>query len=893
MNYEGILEFHGTWRSYQARVLQNVSRYLSDDKIHIVAAPGSGKTTLGIELIKRLNANTLILAPSITIREQWAARIQEAFLCDGYALEDYVSLSLKQPKAITVATYQALHSAMTRFCGTETPGEDTAPTDSEEVDYSDFDLVRTMKNANIELLCLDECHHLRSEWWKSLEAFQSQLSSLRTISLTATPPYDSTPAMWTRYMNMCGDIDEEITIPELVKEGSLCPHQDYVYFNYPTKEEEQEVRRFQERSKAMTEKLMQDTQFFTYVRSHKGLSGQLSDDLLLDNPAYLASLLIYLQSKNVAFPSRLQRLLGAKKLPSMNVQWMERLLQGFLYDDVDSYLCDKVYRELLIADLKSSGLIEKKKVVMTKSAAVEKMLTNSLGKCNSIRDIVFHEYETSGQNLRLLVLTDYIRKEYEKAIGNTEYDVNSLGVLPFFEMLRRENEKKNKQIRFGVLCGTIVIIPAEAKEALEQEIGTSGKVTFSRIGNLPETDYLKVTAVGNAHFLTGAVTNVFSKGYMQVLVGTKSLLGEGWDSPCINSLILASFVGSFMLSNQMRGRAIRVMKEQPEKTSNIWHLVCLRPWDEVLKADDNQISEDYSMLERRMEHFLGLHYTENTIENGIKRLSIIKTPFNKTNIDRINRQMLKMSGQRDTLKKRWDSALAIYDKMDIVDETEVKDKFVTSVVFWDAILTMILSAILFLIGAIGAGVVAGASRNGHLAGICYFFIVVGLTGIMIRFPKIFMLWSPLKRLKAFGNGIRKALEEQQLLEETHCKVVAESPGPDNHIIYLSGGSGRDKALFAQCVNEFFDVIDNQRYILVKKKGRKGLNGFYAIPNCFSKKKEDAECFAKCMHPYIGGYDCVYTRNEKGRELLLEGRVKALANREERCISHKKVKGALE
>ena len=108
--------------------------------------------------------------------------------------------------------------------------------------------------------------------------------------------------------------------------------------------------------------------------------------------------------------------------------------------------------------------------------------------------------------------------------------------------------------------------------------------------------------------------------------------------------------------------------------------------------------------------------------------------------------------------------------------------------------------------------------------------------------------------------------------------MAESHGPDNHIIYLSGGSGRDKALFAQCVNEFFDVIDNQRYILVKRKGHKGLNGFYAIPNCFAKKKEDAERFEKCMHPYIGNYDCVYTRNEKGRELLLEGRVKALANR---------------
>ncbi len=902
MNYNEILKFKGTWRNYQARVLENADRYMSDGKIHIVAAPGSGKTILGIELIRRMGGKALILAPSITIREQWVARIEEAFLRDGVQGEEYLSQNLKQPKAITVATYQALHSAMTRFQGTQenveaesSTGTDEclSETETEEVDYSGFDLVGAMKEAGIEVLCLDECHHLRSEWWKALEEFKKQVDNLKIIALTATPPYDSTPAMWTRYMNMCGEIDEEITIPELVKEGSLCPHQDYVYFNYPTKEEEQEVRRFEERSKAMTEKLMQDSHFLAYVRSHKGLSGQLSDDRLLDNPAYLASLLIYLQSKNVTFPSGLQRLLGAKKLPSMNVQWMERLLQGFLYDDVDSYLCEKTYREWLIADLKSCGLIEKKKVVLTKNAAVEKMLTNSLGKCNSIRDIVFHEHETSGQNLRLLVLTDYIRKEYEKAIGNTEYDVNSLGVLPFFEMLRRENEKKNKQIRFGVLCGSIVIIPAEAKEALDQEIGTSGKVTFGRIGNLSETDYLKVTAVGNAHFLTGAVTNVFSKGYMQVLIGTKSLLGEGWDSPCINSLILASFVGSFMLSNQMRGRAIRIFKEQPGKTSNIWHLVCLRPWNEVLKTDDNQISEDYSMLKRRMEHFLGLHYTEDTIENGMNRLSIIKAPFNEININKINKQMLRMSGQRDMLKERWNRALAIYDKMDIVDETEVKDKFVTSVVFWDAILTTILSVILCLIGTSGAVFVAIASQNGVLAGICCFLILVGLTGVVLRFPKVFMLWSPLKRLKAFGNGIRKALEEQQLLEEIHCKVVAESPGPDNHIIYLSGGSGRDKALFAQCVNEFFDEIDNQRYILVKSKGHKGMNGFYAIPNCFSKKKEDAERFAKTMHPYIGNYNCVYTRNEKGREFLLEGRMKALANREERYISHKKVKGALE
>lgn len=892
MNYEGVLKFKGTWRSYQARVLENVGRYLADGKIHIVAAPGSGKTTLGIELIRRMNGNVLILAPSITIREQWVARIKEAFLCDGCKGEDYLSQDLKNPKAITVATYQALHSAMTRFQGTEKDGEEDAAT-TVEVDYAGFDLVGTMQKADIKILCLDECHHLRSEWWKALEEFKSKFNNIKTISLTATPPYDSTPAMWTRYMNMCGEIDEEITIPELVKEGSLCPHQDYVYFNYPTKAEEQEVHKFTERSQAMMQTLMRDDQLLSYIRMHRGLSGQSSDDLLLDDPAYLSSILIYLQSRNVPFPSRLQRLLGAKHLPNMSTEWMERLLQGFLYDDADSYVCDKTYREMLIDQLKAQGLIEKRKVVMTKSAAIEKLLTNSLGKCNSIRDIVFHEYQTTGDALRLLVLTDYIRKEYEKSLGNEESDVNALGVLPFFEMLRRENAKKGGHIRFGVLCGTIVIIPAEAREALEREVADCGKVTFSKVGKLDESDYLKVTAVGDAHFLTGAVTNIFAQGAMQVLIGTKSLLGEGWDSPCINSLVLASFVGSFMLSNQMRGRAIRVWREEPDKTSNIWHLVCLKPWNEVQKNPEDGISEDYTLLERRMEHFLGLHYTEDTIENGMDRLQIVKPPFNKMNVDSINKKMLAMSGQRASLKERWDRSLAVYDKMDVVDEDEVADKFVTSVVFWDAIRTMILAGIAMLAGVILAAGIAKATKSPMLSAIGLVLIVCGIAAGMIRFPKAFMLGSPLRRLKVFGNGIRKALEIQNLMEEPHSKVVTENAGPDIHTVYLSGGSGRDKALFAQCINEFFAAIDNQRYLLVKAKGHRGLDGFYAVPECFAKRKEDAQNFAQCMKPYIGNYELVYTRNESGRALLLEGRVRALANREERCISRKKVKGALE
>ena len=110
--YEDTLQFRGTWRDYQDRVLSNADKYLADGKVHIVAAPGSGKTTLGIELIRRLGAPCLILSPGITIRQQWLERIVEGFLLPGRDPEELLSNDLKNMKTITAITYQALYSAM-------------------------------------------------------------------------------------------------------------------------------------------------------------------------------------------------------------------------------------------------------------------------------------------------------------------------------------------------------------------------------------------------------------------------------------------------------------------------------------------------------------------------------------------------------------------------------------------------------------------------------------------------------------------------------------------------------------------------------------------------------------------------------------------------------------
>lgn len=876
-----ILSFKGTWRIYQQRVLDRYNQYVQDRKIHIVAAPGSGKTTLGIELIKRLDQVSLILAPSITIREQWVERIEEAFLNSKEDKDLYISQDLKNPKTMTIVTYQALHSAMIHYQGKLIENNDELQT-VEEVDYQDYDIIQVFKEKQLGTICLDECHHLRNEWWKSLETFKKSFPDIYTVSLTATPPYDDNLSMWTRYMDMCGEIDEEITVPELVKDGTLCPHQDYVYFNYPTAQEKREIQVFEQNSKDILKQLLQDESFYQAVLSHRFIKENVSGDELLENPAYLSSMLIYLNEKGVILNSKYQRFLGYKALEKLSLKWLEILLQGFLFDDKESYDVDENYREELTKALKTKGLIEKRKVSLTLNQTVEKMLINSVGKCESIKMIVDHEYKILQKDLRLLILTDYIRKEYEKTLGDETKDVNKLGVLPFFEQLRRNN----KDIELGVLCGTIVIIPKKAQSALLEIVDQPNKISFQPIGKLE--DYVKVEVIGNRHFLTGAVSELFARGYMQVLIGTKSLLGEGWDSPCVNALILASFVGSYMLSNQMRGRAIRVFKDHPEKTSHIWHLVCVKPREKITDSYDFGNSEDFQTLSRRMNHFLGLHYQYDTIESGIERLTAIHMPFSPENVRQTNKEMLKMASKRDQLKQRWEKSLAIYNKMEVVEESEVKNEMITAILFRDALRVTLIVIASFIIGGLICFPLIGYTS--------YFTIVLYVTfGIMTTLfncKKVYTYKNPLSRLEIFGQGIRNALEKTNQLESFNSRVQCESLG-ELHSIYLLGGTGHDKALFAKCINEFYEAIDNQRYLLYNPKRKNKLDAYFVVPACFAKRKEDAYLFASYMKSYIGKYEVIYTRNEEGRKILLQARAKALANREERCLTKRKVKGALE
>ena len=114
LTFPDNVKFRFAWRPYQVRVLRELEDYLDDSKLHVVAAPGSGKTVLGIEVVRRINGPTLILAPTLAIRDQWIHRFIELFLPPGSKQPDWISSNLSEPRFFTVTTYQSLHAAMTR-----------------------------------------------------------------------------------------------------------------------------------------------------------------------------------------------------------------------------------------------------------------------------------------------------------------------------------------------------------------------------------------------------------------------------------------------------------------------------------------------------------------------------------------------------------------------------------------------------------------------------------------------------------------------------------------------------------------------------------------------------------------------------------------------------------
>ena len=852
------IHFHGQFRTYQQKILDDADKYLQDGRIHIVAAPGSGKTILGLELIRMLQAPCIILSPTTTIRNQWGERFTENFL-NGEDSAEYVSYDLNRLSPITSVTYQALHAAMKRANDTE-----------DGIDYTSLDLITEVKRYGIKTVCLDEAHHLQNEWQKALENFLSALQGeIKIIALTATPPYDAKPSEWKRYVGVCGEIDEEIFVPELVKQGTLCPHQDYLYINYPTEAETADFKAYHERTVLATEAFMSSG--FVEKAYDRLLGLAVNYDFLYTHTKEIVAFLALCSEAKINIDKKLVRALtSCNRLPPLNPERTELavnfLLKGTLLTEAEREACSGIF--------KRHGVIDRGEVALGLNEKLRKKLVSSVGKLKSIEEITRSEGEAKKEALRLLILTDYIKKESLSVIGS-QAEPDSVSVVSVFETVRRTG------VAVGALSGSLVILPDSCAGILRSR---NADFILSSLGN---TGYSAYDFRADNREKVRLVGDLFEQGVINVLVGTKSLLGEGWDAPCVNSLILASFVGSFMLSNQMRGRAIRTDKNQPEKTANIWHLVTVeRPYlytkdineKLALLASENKyelVSYDMDTISRRFDCFVAPNYETGEIESGISRVTILTPPYNEKGIARINRAMIDRSRNSDKLREVWHTAIdgsaRLNEVSDIPQENRTPPFLFINIAFATVLFALFSAGIAVFIATFVRSLLATNAYRYPIAigalivcviALCFFREVVG--------TKILTHLNPVRSVRTLTGCVLKAMQELSLVSEgARVNVEADYTGIFIETELLNA-SVHDQNLFHKAIKELLSPIENPRYLLIPRNKFGVLRYRYALacPEILGSKNEYAECLAEKLKRSMGNIETVYTRTEKGRKLIL-------------------------
>ncbi|MDV7137493.1 DEAD/DEAH box helicase family protein [Maribacter sp. TH_r10] len=862
------LKFRFPWRSYQGRFLENLPVHMADNHLHVIAPPGSGKTLLGLEILRQIGNKTLVLAPTLTIRNQWEERLQQYFT-DKKDFEK-ISFAINNPSDITLSTYQGLHAFYKR-------------------QTSESEFLVFFKNNGIKTIVLDEAHHLKNEWWKCLFALKQE-QELTVVALTATPPFDSSKAEVKRYFDLCGEVDDEIAIPNLVKEGDLCPHQDFVHFSLPDQLTIDHIVAFRLKVAELIRNLKSDIWFIDLLRNHRFYTEtETSLEEIYQHPSFFSALLIFLNACDIKIPREKLEVLGFDKkdrieFPSFTHDWATVLLNHMLFEGRDQLITSEAEIKIFEKRLRKIGVLKTHRVDLIGNDSFYRTLSNSPGKLNSIVQVLTAAEIELEKQLRAVVLTDYIRKEYLDTPDNKISGIGKLGVLPIFHRLRTTLQDSSS---LAVLTGSLVIVNVAVYDLVCDKFGATN-FTYEDIPSATDFVVLK-TKNRISPSLVEVITECFQNGTIRTLIGTKSLLGEGWDAPAMNTLVLASAVGSFVTSNQMRGRAIRSFAPNPVKTAVIWHLVCLDP------TDDGG-GKDLETLNRRFSAFMGITNAEPLrIENGMDRLRIT-IPTNNTEVEKINQESADGAKNRVSIRENWKKAigggtglvkeLKSFYQGHIPYQAQKRLHYRDMVLFGCIELSMVLAYFVpeFILKNLNILLQGGWVK------FMYLFISALVFGFGVKSFKVFKLYVNHGRLhkdvQKMGWTVLYTMKDLGFLggNMTDMDIVVSIDGRGTVSCVPKGLSNYESTVFINALEQIIAPVENPRYLLLRKEWFRKLIGvqrYLVVPDRFGENKKHALIFLKHWKNNVGNAKLLYTRHLVGRKALLKARMFHVSNTDEK------------
>ena len=920
------IRFQGQLRPSQAEVVAIESEQLNrgQPRLHIVAPPGSGKTVLGLFLwAECVQKPALVLSPNSAIQAQWAARTS-LFRAENATenISELVSTSPKFPGLLTSLTYQSV-TLPSRNCD----DTDLAATslwverliaqehaDSPEAanqwindlkqrspDYfnsrlatwrklireqkafdgqalellhqSSVDTLTRLKEANVGLIILDECHHLMGHWGRVLAAANEVLGDPVVIGLTATPPDrdGQKPDDIKRYDDYFGPIDYEVPVPAVVRDGFLAPYQDLVYFVRPTATELSYVAEVDGNFRSLLNSLcaarttepgsippLPTWLFQTLDRLELPASKcETWQQFEKRDPDFAEAARVFLNALEVDLPPNVPAVGGvferlflkkSQTVADLPPEILQTVLDRYIRHGLrrssnpdDQQLCAQAIDRLRLLGIQITETGSQKC-----ASPISRILGYTHNKVAALIPILEVEIECLDDHLRAVVITDYEKTSAVSSDVSHILNEEAGGAVAAFRTLIGTPSTNN--LDPILMTGSTILVDHDLSDlflaAAQHWLAANN---FEVQLELTDEKLFHVVKGSGADWCPRVyiqmITQLFQDGITRCLVGTRGLLGEGWDANRINVLIDLTTVTTSMTVNQLRGRSIRLDPLQPNKLANNWDVICIAP--EFARGLD-----DFHRLCRKHQTIYGIT-DDGAIEKGVGHVhaalsAVIPTELHDS-VDEINSDMLRRAAERDSARKLWNIGSGYSGKPTKTVEFRVQPE---------------------------------ALRAGFVSSI----------------PNSAGVWEPLELGRALAHTVLQSLAEAGMLKSSPSLRIAQRHGGYVRI-YLANSSTEDDSLFATSLCELLSPFQRPRYLIpfiVDRVIRKPLTGwmpnllgkifetkqpqlicYHSLPAVFSRNKELTQTFQDHWNAIVSDGDAMYCNQSKGQQLVEDARKRNL------------------
>lgn len=893
------IRFSGTLRPSQTAASQVIAEQLSENQkqLYIVAPPGSGKTILGLHVwADILKVPALVLSPNSAIQAQWIARTS---LFELSGNEHRLALEPSEDALLTSLTYQSLTMVKTKSADLESQGFDLwiqkLIDDGEALDdlsarswlndlqgknpeyfekqmkkyrktarkiaskedgkiawlsESSKKSIEILKKAEIQLIILDECHHLTEHWGEVLVELKKELGEPFILGLTATPPNPDI-AETPHYLELLGKIDYEVPIPALVRDSNLAPYQDLSYFVRPKPKELEYIanadKAFMEivdeistkkEGKNRTLPLPQWLYKTLDEREIPGRPGLSWEQFYKALPEFTSSAVSYLSHIRKSTPAGVPKYGQSSNTKSeintiiMLRPVLERYVRFGLRrskNKLDHELADEVTDRfrLLGYQITESGS-------RPCASPVGRILAYAEAKTEAISEILRVEIDALDDKIRCVIVSDF-EKTSSTALVEEIHSDEVGGAIGIFKSLV-ECELGDSLDPVLMTGSTLLVDDDLAQRFIEKAESwvndNNVKISFrdEKFGR-----YHQIHGSGKdwaPRYYSTMVTEFFQEGFTKCLIGTRGLLGEGWDASRINVLIDMTTVTTSMSINQLRGRSMRLDKHWPEKVANNWDIICLA--EEFIKGFD-----DYERFERKHKNLYGV-CDDGSIEKGVGHVHAAFTELEPEGIDEgmdvINQEMLERAKRRTETRELW-----------------------------------------------GIGQPFNATPRKSLE-----FVQEskgGPNGFKFGSNEI---WSEDSLNIAIIQAVAQAMQDGGLISKI-SEVNGGSRGGGWYRYYLENCTEEESELFAQAISDVFGDLDGARYVIPRsarffdetflskllpevlakylRRERQDLVMFHKVPSCLANRKVEAEWLEHRWNELVSPGEVFYAHSKSGKEMI--------------------------